>query len=181
MSASAGGSAAGPNNAVATRGGDRQTAPTTTLDHGRVVGRPRLISFSPTVTAHLSDGGQMICAWPWAPTDWKPAFGPSPAQTGVTMGPLPTLCGPTEPAALNVITEFASAGQVAAWQLKRMTRIALSPAADASRRPEFLADRDRRKFGRGNKADTCRAGYLPRASKRASPGPRHARRLERRE
>jgi hypothetical protein len=39
---------------------------------------------------------------------------------------------------------------------------------------------DPRKFDRANKADTCRAGYLPRASTRPSPDRRHVARSARR-
>jgi len=47
--------------------------PTTAIDLGRVVGRPRLTSFSPKVTAHIS-GAEHVCAWPWSPEDWNPGL-----------------------------------------------------------------------------------------------------------
>jgi hypothetical protein len=48
--------------------------PTIPIDLGRVVGRPRLTNFAPTITAQWPQGQQAPCVWPWRTTEWKPGL-----------------------------------------------------------------------------------------------------------
>jgi hypothetical protein len=48
--------------------------PTIPIDLGRVVGRPALTNFGPTITAHWPNGNQTQCVWPWRTSNWKPGL-----------------------------------------------------------------------------------------------------------
>jgi hypothetical protein len=48
--------------------------PTIPMDLGRVVGRPRLISFTPTVIAKFQGNQDASCVLPWRITEWRPGL-----------------------------------------------------------------------------------------------------------